>query len=94
VANLAAAGCLEAALWVLDGNDRDRRFHAAAGWRPDGAMQGLVRATPAHVRAAAAAVERGPGPRLGLGSSVDVRPAPAAAVVQPPAGFGAWVRRE
>jgi GNAT superfamily N-acetyltransferase len=26
----------EAVLWVLDSNDRARRFYQAAGWRPDG----------------------------------------------------------
>ncbi|MFE0648247.1 GNAT family N-acetyltransferase [Streptomyces sp. NPDC059534] len=33
---LAAAGFAEAALWVLAGNARGRRFYEAAGWRPDG----------------------------------------------------------
>jgi GNAT superfamily N-acetyltransferase len=27
----------QAILWVLDGNERARRFYEAAGWRPDGA---------------------------------------------------------
>jgi RimJ/RimL family protein N-acetyltransferase len=39
VAHLAAAGYREATLWVLDTNDRARRFYAAAGWRPDGAVK-------------------------------------------------------
>lgn len=33
---LAAAGFRTAALWVLAGNARGRRFYEAAGWRPDG----------------------------------------------------------
>ncbi|MEU7292600.1 GNAT family N-acetyltransferase [Streptomyces exfoliatus] len=33
---LAAAGFRMAALWVLAGNARGRRFYEAAGWRPDG----------------------------------------------------------
>jgi GNAT superfamily N-acetyltransferase len=28
-----------AALWVLEANDRARRFYAAAGWEPDGARK-------------------------------------------------------
>ncbi|MFI6421644.1 GNAT family N-acetyltransferase [Streptomyces sp. NPDC050842] len=34
--SLAAAGFRTAALWVLAGNARGRRFYEAAGWRPDG----------------------------------------------------------
>ncbi|MER7540169.1 GNAT family N-acetyltransferase [Streptomyces sp. NPDC097704] len=33
---LVAAGFRTAALWVLAGNARGRRFYEAAGWRPDG----------------------------------------------------------
>lgn len=36
VGRLAAAGYREATLWVLDSNDRARRFYAAAGWSADG----------------------------------------------------------
>jgi len=36
VAALVEAGYREARLWVLDTNDRARRFYAAAGWQPDG----------------------------------------------------------
>jgi L-amino acid N-acyltransferase YncA len=36
---LAAAGFREAILWVLEGNDRGRRFYERWGWRPDGATQ-------------------------------------------------------
>lgn len=37
LAALRAAGYREATLWVLEGNDRARRFYEASGWRPDGA---------------------------------------------------------
>ncbi|CAM5492188.1 GNAT family N-acetyltransferase [Streptomyces narbonensis] len=33
---LVTAGFRTAALWVLAGNTRGRRFYEAAGWRPDG----------------------------------------------------------
>ncbi|MFD3531732.1 GNAT family N-acetyltransferase [Streptomyces sp. NPDC058664] len=33
---LVVAGFRTAALWVLAGNARGRRFYEAAGWRPDG----------------------------------------------------------
>jgi len=33
---LAGAGFADAALWVLDTNDRARRFYEAAGWAADG----------------------------------------------------------
>jgi len=36
---LAGAGYAEATLWVLDTNERARRFYEAAGWRPDGAVK-------------------------------------------------------
>lgn len=36
---LGAAGFGEAALWVLDTNDRARSFYQAGGWSPDGAAQ-------------------------------------------------------
>jgi len=40
---LAAAGCAEAVLWVLVGNDRAQRFYRADGWQADGTRQtGLV----------------------------------------------------
>jgi GNAT superfamily N-acetyltransferase len=34
--SLRAAGYRVATLWVLDTNERTRRFYEAAGWRPDG----------------------------------------------------------
>lgn len=39
VAGLARVGYADAALWVLDSNDRARRFYARAGWAPDGAVK-------------------------------------------------------
>lgn len=39
VAGLAAAGFGQATLWVLDSNDRARRFYKAAGWAMDGAVK-------------------------------------------------------
>jgi GNAT superfamily N-acetyltransferase len=36
---LRTAGLTEATLWVMDSNDRARRFYEAAGWRPDGATK-------------------------------------------------------
>jgi GNAT superfamily N-acetyltransferase len=39
VTGLTAAGYADAALWVLDGNERACRFYAAAGWAPDGTHQ-------------------------------------------------------
>jgi GNAT superfamily N-acetyltransferase len=39
VAALAEAGFRRATLWVLDSNERARRFYAAAGWAPDGTVQ-------------------------------------------------------
>jgi len=36
---LAAAGRRELVLWVLDGNDRARRFYERAGWRGDDGMK-------------------------------------------------------
>lgn len=38
-AGLRQAGFRDAALWVLDTNERARRFYAADGWRPDGAAK-------------------------------------------------------
>ncbi|MER6097670.1 GNAT family N-acetyltransferase [Streptomyces sp. NPDC001728] len=35
---LTEEGFRRAALWVLAGNARGRRFYEAAGWRPDGAV--------------------------------------------------------
>ena len=37
VTELARAGYAAAILWVLDANDRARRFYAPAGWKEDGA---------------------------------------------------------
>lgn len=37
LARLTAAGFTEAILWVLEGNERARRFYRAEGWLPDGA---------------------------------------------------------
>jgi GNAT superfamily N-acetyltransferase len=39
VDRLVVAGFDDAILWVLAGNDRARRFYAAAGWSPDGASR-------------------------------------------------------
>lgn len=39
VDDIAQAGFTEATLWVLDTNDRARRFYEAAGWRADGASK-------------------------------------------------------
>jgi len=39
LASLGEAGFREAALWVLDTNQRARRFYEAGGWRPDGAAK-------------------------------------------------------
>jgi ribosomal protein S18 acetylase RimI-like enzyme len=36
---LAAGGRRDLALWVLDGNDRARRFYERAGWRDDDGMK-------------------------------------------------------
>jgi GNAT superfamily N-acetyltransferase len=47
-----AAEYEEATLWVLEANDRARRFYEAGGWRPDGARQEVERlgASPPEVR--------------------------------------------
>ena len=37
VARLIRLGYANASLWVLDSNDRARRFYALAGWEQDGA---------------------------------------------------------
>ena len=39
VAELARLGYADAVLWVLDGNERARRFYALAGWEEDGASK-------------------------------------------------------
>jgi ribosomal protein S18 acetylase RimI-like enzyme len=39
VAELARLGYADAVLWVLDTNDRARRFYARAGWAEDGASK-------------------------------------------------------
>jgi hypothetical protein len=39
VAGLARLGYTDAILWVLDTNDRARRFYALAGWKEDGASK-------------------------------------------------------
>jgi GNAT superfamily N-acetyltransferase len=39
LARLTTAGYQQVTLWVLDTNDRARRFYAAAGFAPDGAIQ-------------------------------------------------------
>jgi GNAT superfamily N-acetyltransferase len=39
VAELARLGYTDATLWVLDANDRARRFYALAGWAEDGAIK-------------------------------------------------------
>ena len=40
VTGMADAGFSQAVLWVLDSNERARRFYQAAGWSPDGAAKG------------------------------------------------------
>jgi GNAT superfamily N-acetyltransferase len=39
VAELARLGYADVVLWVLDGNERARRFYALAGWEEDGASK-------------------------------------------------------
>jgi hypothetical protein len=39
MARLAARGCREATLWVLDTNTRARTFYERKGWAADGATQ-------------------------------------------------------
>jgi ribosomal protein S18 acetylase RimI-like enzyme len=39
VADLAQRGYTEATLWVLEGNERARRFYEAAGWALDGVVK-------------------------------------------------------
>ncbi len=41
VATLAGAGRDDVSLWVLEGNDRARRFYEACGFQPDGTRQFL-----------------------------------------------------
>ena len=36
---MTAAGCANATLWVVDGNDRARAFYEARGWVHDGAVK-------------------------------------------------------
>jgi ribosomal protein S18 acetylase RimI-like enzyme len=36
---LAVAGFTQVTLWVLDSNDRARRFYEAGGWSADGAAK-------------------------------------------------------
>ena len=36
--SLGRAGFTEATLWVIDRNDRARRFYEAGGWAPDGGI--------------------------------------------------------
>ena len=37
--SLRQAGFVEATLWVLDGNERARRFYEVGGWEFDGATK-------------------------------------------------------
>lgn len=39
-AEMHAAGCREAVLWMLEGNDRAARFYRREGWELDGARRG------------------------------------------------------
>ena len=39
VDDIVAHGASAATLWVLDTNERARRFYAAADWHPDGATR-------------------------------------------------------
>lgn len=43
VLSLTDAGFAAATLWVLDTNQRARRFYEAGGWRPDGALKSVDR---------------------------------------------------
>jgi ribosomal protein S18 acetylase RimI-like enzyme len=45
---LTAAGLDDITLWVLEDNQRARRFYAAAGFRPDGTRQLLDLGGPVH----------------------------------------------
>jgi len=40
VRELRAAGCSQAILWMLEGNDRAARFYEGQGWRADGGRRG------------------------------------------------------
>jgi RimJ/RimL family protein N-acetyltransferase len=42
VRSLDAAGFTCATLWVLETNDRARRFYTHLGWEPDGAVRDEV----------------------------------------------------
>lgn len=42
---LVRGGFASAALWVLEGNARARRFYHAHGWTPDGARRPFMGAT-------------------------------------------------
>lgn len=43
VGELVVSGFTRAILWVLETNDRARRFYEAAGWRPDGTTKTVER---------------------------------------------------
>jgi GNAT superfamily N-acetyltransferase len=63
VDGLTALGYEDATLWVLDSNDRARRFYAKAGWTEDGATQtddslGLTLTEVRYRRALSPAVRR------------------------------------
>ena len=49
---LTSSGCTEATLWVLDGNERARRFYERCDWRHDGRVKTdeMVGATLTEVR--------------------------------------------
>ncbi|HEU5471621.1 MAG TPA: GNAT family N-acetyltransferase [Actinophytocola sp.] len=46
VAELAGLGYRSGYLWVVDGNDRARRFYERLGWRPDGTVRPDPRFSP------------------------------------------------
>ena len=48
--HLAKEGFGEAVLWVLEGNERARRFYERRGWRADGARGDFWGATRVRLR--------------------------------------------
>jgi len=47
---LVRSGFASAALWVLEGNERSRRFYRARGWEPDGAQRPFMGANSLRLR--------------------------------------------
>jgi hypothetical protein len=69
---LRATGFRDVVLWVLEGNDRARRFYEAAGWRTDGGtkLESMEGADLSEVRVLAEAEGTGR-------SAVEAMPQPA-----------------